>query len=283
MTLPEDTSAPAKPQILFSLDLEDHTGAYAPTGRYIDNTRRLMDRCEEASVRGTVFVVGRVAETAPALVRDIAARGHEIACHSWAHVALDKLTPEAFRADTVRAKQCLEDVTGHTVSGYRAPVFSVTQATLWAVPILAEAGFTYSSSIMPAPNPLYGMPGAPHHPFRWKNGLVEFPCPVHTVGSLSLPYLGGIYLRYLPMPLVRRWAEKTRGTSLWTYCHPYDFDADEPFCRIAGANLLTSALLWMNRRQTWARVRELTAGTTLTLGQIANTVQDLESWTDFPS
>ncbi|MBX3275025.1 MAG: polysaccharide deacetylase family protein [Sandaracinaceae bacterium] len=262
----------------FTLDLEDHTGAYAPRGRHIDVARRILDWCDAQDIRGTVFVVGRLAASAPELVRELAARGHEVACHSWSHEPLGQLGPEGFRADTLRAKALLEDVAQHRVVGYRAPIFSLTRATPWAPDVLREAGFEYSSSVMPAPNPLHGFPEAPAHPFRWPSGLVELPCPVRRIGPLTVPYLGGVYLRYLPLRLVERWASRADGTVLWTYCHPYDFDADEPYTRIAGASTPTSVLLWLNRRGTWGRVGALAAGSRVTMAEVASRMQDLTTW-----
>ena len=195
----------------FTLDLEDHTGAYARRGRHLDVAWRILDWCDAQDIRGTVFVVGRLAASAPDLVREVAARGHEVACHSWSHEALDRLGAEAFRADTLRAKGVLEDIVQRRVVGYRAPVFSLTRATSWAPAILREAEFEYSSSVMPARNPLHGFPEAPDRPFRWPSGLVELPCPVRRLGPLSVPYLGGIYLRYLPLRVVESRAPRARG------------------------------------------------------------------------
>ena len=155
----------------------------------------------------------------------------------------------------------LQELTGKAVSGYRAPVFSLTKQTAWATEIIQESGFGYSSSVLPAYNPLYGYPGTPCHPFRWPNGLIELPVPLHNLFGFSLPYLGGVYLRYLPSNISLRWARLNAMNSLqWIYCHPYDFDPDEPFNRIKGANLITSILLWLNRRNTLVKVEKLMAG-----------------------
>jgi hypothetical protein len=114
---------------------------------------------------------------------------------------------------------------------------------------------------MPAANPLYGFPTAPRHPFVWPNGLIELPCPVAELGPLTLPYLGGIYLRYLPAVVVERLLDSNSGSPcLWTYTHPYDFDAAEPYARIPGTTFATSALLWMKRGGTDHKVRRILNG-----------------------
>lgn len=237
--------------VIFTLDLEDHLALYGATSRYPDVSRKILRTMAERNVKGTVFVVGKIAETEPKLLREIAALGHEIACHSLDHVPLDKQTPAVFYRNTQRAKLLLEDCIGKPVTGFRAPVFSMTESTTWAVEILSDLGFSYSSSVMPVSNPLYGFPGAPSTPFLWDTGLVELPCPVGKIGPLTLPYLGGFYLRYLPQFIIRHCANKSSANScLWTYCHPYDFDHEESFSRIVGAPLWTSILLWLNRRNT---------------------------------
>src|SRR5882724_8597685 len=143
-------------RVVFTLDLEDHRAEYSAESRYPENTRRVLDFLDSLGVRGTVFVVGRLAEASPELVRDVAARGHEIACHSWKHTPLDRDTPRTFQEETRRAKDILEQLSGKAVEGYRAPIFSLIERTRWAIDVLLELGFTYSSSVMPAPNPLYG-------------------------------------------------------------------------------------------------------------------------------
>ncbi|MCG8543290.1 MAG: polysaccharide deacetylase family protein [Alphaproteobacteria bacterium] len=250
------------PRLTFTLDLEDHRPDARYPKRFPEVTRAILATIEDCGVRGTVFVVGTLAEQEPDLVRDIAAAGHEIALHSYDHRPLPEQTPEIFRAETMRGKECLEALIGAPVVGYRAPVFSLTDATLWAPQILKELGFDYSSSVLPARNPLFGFPAAPAHPFAWPNGLLELPAPVATLGLMTVPFLGGIYLRYLPLPLIERMIRAApEEASLWTYCHPYDFDPDEPLFRMKGANWPTSMLLWFNRRGTLRKFQRLFGGT----------------------
>jgi len=251
------SAAPHAP-LVFTLDLEDHRASAAQPLRYPDVTRRVLDFLAARAVRGTLFVEGRVARARPGLVRDAAAAGHEIACHSLDHTPLTQQSPAQFRGATARCKALLEDVCGRTVIGYRAPVFSLTARTAWAPRVLRELGFAYSSSVLPARNPLHGWPGAPRHPFRWPCGLIELPVPVVRIGPLSLPFLGGIYLRYLPVALsLRLLRSGARGPAPWIYCHPYDFDPHEPWGRIRDASWATSALLWVNRRRTFAKLEAL--------------------------
>lgn len=241
--------------VLFTLDLEDHLGRYDSTSRYPHVTRRVLETLAERNIKGTVFTVARIAEKEPALLREIAALGHEIACHSLDHVPLDKQSPGELRESTARAKRMLEDCVGKEVTGFRAPIFSLVERTAWFVEDLRHLGFTYSSSVMPTRTPLYGFPNTPQEPFKWPNGLVELPCPVGKLAGATLPYLGGFYLRYVPQTLINRLLRQASDTScLWTYCHPYDFDADEPYARISGAALWTSVLLWFNRRNTMRKI-----------------------------
>ena len=141
-------------------------------------TREVLDFLDAREVRGTFFVVGETAEAHPELVREVAARGHEVGLHGWRHQPLTELTADAFRADAQRGKDLLEELTGAPVLGFRAPTFSLVPESRWAVDVLADTGFTYSSSVLPARSPLFGDPTLPTTPFRWPNGLVELPCPV---------------------------------------------------------------------------------------------------------
>jgi peptidoglycan-N-acetylglucosamine deacetylase len=249
--------------VTFTLDLEDHrpAGAVAGTERYPALTRRVLDFLDARSVRGTFFVVGEIAEEAPALVREVAARGHEVGLHGWRHVPLTELTPDQLRVDVDRGRAALEAAAGSPVRGFRAPMFSLVPGSRWAVDVLGDAGFAYSSSVLPARSPLFGDPSLPLAPFRWPNGLVELPCPVVRVRAFGIPYLGGVYLRALPGPVsaaVRR--GPGRHQFLWTYCHPYDFDPDEPYWVVPEAGKVGSRLLWYNRRRSFHKVDALLRG-----------------------
>ena len=248
-------------RLTFTYDLEDNRTSAHQEKRYAKITNEVLDLLGKNEIRGTFFVVGELAKADPGLIREISDRGHEIACHSFDHTPVIQQTREQFMSDTLQAKSILEDITGRDVVGYRAPIFSLTRDALWAVDCLTELGFTYSSSVLPAKSPLYGFPEAPKQPFHWPNGLLEIPAPVARLGPLILPYLGGIYLRYLPGAYVRSAIAKSHAEqSLWIYCHPYDFDAAEPFFKMKGTSLPVSLLLWFNRKRTFRKLESLTSG-----------------------
>lgn len=122
------------------------------------NTQRLLELFAEQGVQGTFFVLGCVAERCPGLVRAIVERGHEVACHGYSHQLIYGQTPAVFRAETIRAKACLEDKAQRPVLGYRAAGYSITRRSLWALDVLAELGFTCDSSIFPIRHDRYGIP-----------------------------------------------------------------------------------------------------------------------------
>jgi len=202
--------------------------------RVADNTRRVLELFAELGATATFFILGYVAERVPKLVRDVLAAGHEVGCHSSRHRRLHFLTPQQFRADTRRALAALQDAGGKQVLGYRAPTFSLVKRTQWAVPILAEEGFLYDSSVYPVIHDNYGMPEAPRHVFRWQfDGGSLFEIPPLTVSLLgrNLPVGGGGYLRNLPM-WYTRWALRRIRTRerrpVLVYLHPWELDPSQP-------------------------------------------------------
>ena len=250
-----------RPDITFTFDLEDHRAPGSTDVRYPRLTRRVLELLDGLSVRGTFFVTGEVAEQAPELVRDIAGAGHELGFHGWYHDPLPDISPVRFRDEAKRGKELLEELGGSPVLGFRAPVFSLIPSSRWAVDVLADEGYAYSSSVLPARNPLFGDPSLPTRAFRWPNGLIELPCPVARVGSIGLPYLGGVYLRALPRAVSAAATRVWGGAqTLWVYCHPYDFDADEPFWVAPEVGRAGSRLLWYNRRHALAKVEALLRG-----------------------
>jgi polysaccharide deacetylase family protein (PEP-CTERM system associated) len=244
--------------ITITFDLEDNRRSVEQEARFVPMTERFLAFADEHAVTATVFVVGELARSHPGLVRQIAARGHEIALHGLRHIPLGAIGAGRLTEELRTGRALLEDVAQVPVTGFRAPIFSLTPRTSWAIDEIAECGFTYSSSVLPAANPLHGWPGAPHRPFRWDNGLIELPCPVAGVGRALVPFLGGIYLRYVPEPLARRLLDRLDDDVLvWSYTHPYDLDPDEPFFVMPHAGWLTSRILHTRRGATLRRLARL--------------------------
>jgi len=258
-------------KISFTVDLEDPSERYAPQGRYVAMTRRLLALCDELDCRATFFTVGLLARAAPDLVKAIAAQGHEIAYHSHAHVSLTRQDLQSFRAETSADKDFIEQLIGKPVLGFRAPRFSLTPQSVWATAVLADMGFRYSSSVMPTGLSRFGFAATPRTPFLWPSGLLELPLPVAACGPLAIPYLGGIYLYAMPALLTRRWLNAAPPESLlWTYTHPYDFDVTERFAPMPHTPLWVSLVLWLARRRAEPQLRRvLTGRAATTLGERA--------------
>lgn len=202
--------------------------------RVCANTERLLEIFDEADIRSTFFVLGWVAERHPRLVAHIAARGHEIASHGYAHRLVYDQTPAAFRDDVRRAKHLLEDAGGVPVHGYRAPSYSITPRSLWALDVLIEEGYTYDASIFPIRHDRYGIPVSPREPFfieRGDGGLMEVPGSTVRLGPLNLPVAGGGYFRILPYEWTRRGItrlNRVEGRAAVFYLHPWEIDPGQP-------------------------------------------------------
>lgn len=241
-------------------DIVDRAAWPTYPSRVEANTRRLLDLFDAYSVKGTFFTLGWVAGRFPALVREIAARGHELACHSYWHRLIYKLTPEEFRADTRQAKDAIEQAVGVGIFGYRAPSYSVTRASLWALDVLAEAGFTYDSSIFPIRHDTYGIPDAPRHPFHLETrsgSLDEFPISTFRFAAgPNLPVGGGGYLRMLPFLYTRFGFSRVRAENvpLVTYIHPWEIDPEQPRLKARGKSKLRH---YTNLAKTYSRLSAL--------------------------
>jgi polysaccharide deacetylase family protein (PEP-CTERM system associated) len=229
-----------------TVDLEDyfHVTAFerrvarrswdAFPSRVVPNTQRLLDLFESHRVHGTFFVLGWIAERFPQLIRAIAESGHEIACHSYWHRLVYQMTPTEFRDDLRQARHVIEDAIGDRLLAYRAPSWSITRSSLWALDILAEEGFTYDSSIFPIYHDRYGIPDAHPYPHALSNGaapLVEFPGSVVRLWKLNIPVSGGGYFRLYPVSwtarLLRRINERS-GQPFMFYIHPWELDPSQP-------------------------------------------------------
>jgi polysaccharide deacetylase family protein (PEP-CTERM system associated) len=256
-----------------TFDLEDSRRSSAQEERFVAMSDRFLQFAADRHITATVFVVGEIARSHPALVRRVAAAGHEVALHGLRHVPLGVVGRGKLRAELHEGRMLLEDAAQAPVTGFRAPIFSLTPATAWAVEDIRDAGFRYSSSVLPAVSPLHGWPGAPRTPFRWHNSVLELPCPVAGVGRLCVPYLGGIYMRYVPTRVAAlALARQPAGAVAWTYCHPYDLDPDEPFGLLPASGWLTSRLVHTRRGATLRRLDALLAaagGAGPTLAQVS--------------
>lgn len=204
-----------------------------PTDRVVTLTRRILSLLEKHESKATFFVLGDVAKHYPDLVKEMADAGHEIGVHSHAHYQLFKLTPDTARADTIEAKAVIENVIGKRVVGYRAPAFSVTPKTSWSLPMLAELGFEYDSSIMPIKARRYGWPNFPQDitevTLEPGKSILEFPMSVATFCIKKIPCCGGGPLRYFPFWLSKRFFSEVKASRpVNVYVHPYEIDT-EPY------------------------------------------------------
>jgi polysaccharide deacetylase family protein (PEP-CTERM system associated) len=228
-----------------SVDVEEHFQVQALSrqvrrdewekrpSRVEKSTNRVLDLFAQNEVKGTFFVLGWIAERHPRLVRRIVDEGHELASHGFEHARVDAQTPEQFRTDIRRTKVVLEDIGAVPIHGYRAATFSIGSRNLWAFDVLAEEGYTYSSSINPIRHDLYGMASAPRIAFypTGTEKFVEYPISTVRVADRNWPCGGGGFFRLLPYP-VSRWAitRVNRCEEIPTifYFHPWELDAEQP-------------------------------------------------------
>lgn len=246
-----------------TIDVEDYYQIEAAHGRipreewgqwpsHVEaNTDLLLELFAEEDVRATFFFLGSVAEQFPDLVRRTADAGHEIGSHGWSHHRIHRLTPKALFKELRDSRQLLEDLSGQAVLGFRAPTWSITHETAWAIETLMDAGYFYDASVFPVTHPNYGVPEAPAEPYmigcgtgqddlnvggdsnvgggesRW---MVELPPLTWRVGERNLPVAGGGYFRLLPMPVMHRGIEQAaaEGRPAILYFHPWEFDRQLP-------------------------------------------------------
>jgi polysaccharide deacetylase family protein (PEP-CTERM system associated) len=202
--------------------------------RVVMNTHRLLDLFNAHDVRATFFVLGWVADRFPALVRDIAACGHELASHGQHHQLVYMLTPAQFREDVHRAKSTIEQTAGVPVRGYRAPSFSIVKQSLWALDVLIEEGHTYDASIFPIRHDRYGIPDAPRAPHtiqRASGSILEFPSSTIRVGDANYPIAGGGYFRLFPYAATQWGITRVNINDrepVMLYIHPWEVDPEQP-------------------------------------------------------
>ncbi len=202
------------------------------SSRVVENTTRLLDVLAQHGVLATCFILGWVAERHPSLVKAIAAAGHEVASHGYWHRLVYSQTPDEFREDLRRARQVIEDASGMKVRGYRAPSFSITDRSLWALDVLADEGYDYDASVFPIRHDRYGLPDAPRHMFRvGAEGVIEAPGSAVRIGGTNLPVAGGGYFRLLPYAWTRWGISRLNRVDQLPaifYLHPWEIDPKQP-------------------------------------------------------
>jgi polysaccharide deacetylase family protein (PEP-CTERM system associated) len=283
-----DEANPAR-SIALTVDLEEHfqvSGfeSVIPRERWQSfgsrlewNTMRLLDTLASHGALATFFVLAWNADRHPTVIKRIHAAGHEIACHSYAHQLVYNQTPEEFRKDTRRAKNVLENLIGERVIGYRAPSFSITRKSLWALDILSAEGFEYDSSVFPILRDRYGLPGAPRFPYRFaptnglrvantstarprSNTILEIPPSTIRILGLNLPLGGGGYLRLFPESIFRAALQRVttvEGRIAVLYIHPWELDPHQP--RVLTGSWLSRFRQYVNLHKTEDRLHRLLA------------------------
>ena len=226
--------------------------------RIVRSGRRTLELLANAGVRGTFFVLGAVAERHPDLVREIASAGHEIATHGWSHALIYRMEPDTFRAELARSIRLLEELGGQPIVGHRAPFFSITKQSLWALEILGEQGIRYDSSIYPVLNYRYGIEDSPQWPYSFlgRHPVSEFPITTWRLFGRNLPIAGGAYFRIYPYALTRAGfqAVNAQERAAVFYLHPWELDPDHPRIPVPRRIALTH---YANLKSTEGRLRRL--------------------------
>jgi polysaccharide deacetylase family protein (PEP-CTERM system associated) len=227
--------------------------------RVNNTTENILSILEYHKVKATFFIVGWVAEKHPELVREISRKGHEIGCHSYKHQRIQTLTKEAFKEDTKRSKEILENISGKEVIGYRAPTYSITGNTLWSLEILVELGFKYDSSIFPIYHDRYGIPDAPRFPYKHRGlDLKEYPLSTVLFWGRKVPIAGGGYFRLFPYWFTRmalKHINNKEKQKFVFYIHPWEIDPDQP--RMNNISLLSRFRHYNNLQKAKKRFQNL--------------------------
>jgi len=268
------TVSDAAPLNAMSVDVEDYFQVSAMEAmvdrsdwesypsRVARNVEAILDLFERHHVHATFFILGWVADRHPALLRRIAAAGHEVASHGMAHYRISSQSPEQFREDVRRAKAVIEDAAGAAVRGYRAASFSLDATTPWAHAILHEEGYSYSSSIYPIRHDHYGMPEAPRGAFAPLDGASFWEIPISTVeiAGRRIPCGGGGYFRLLPYRISERALRRVNtvdGMPGVFYFHPWEIDPEQP--RVPGLSRRTRFRHYTNLARMQARLERVLA------------------------
>jgi polysaccharide deacetylase family protein (PEP-CTERM system associated) len=221
------------------------------------NTMRLAELFGKHRVEVTFFVLGWVADRYPDLIRELEHRGHEVATHGYSHRLITEMTPQEFEDDLTRALEVTSRCVSEPILGFRAPSFSVTNKTMWAIERMRRLGIRYDSSVFPIGfHPDYGIGDAPLEAHSYPNGLLEIPMSCAELGGRRIPCSGGAYFRILPYALTRRLIERCnrQGRPVIFYLHPWEIDPEQPRMKLSWQK---SFRHYFNLGETWARLDTL--------------------------
>ncbi len=225
------------------------------------NIDRILLLLDDKQIKATFFTLGWVAKRYPSMIKRMLENGHEIASHGWSHYRVTDQQPSEFKEDITQSKALLEDISGQSVLGYRAPSFSINHKNLWALEFLQEAGYQYSSSIYPVQHDHYGMPDAPRFGFYPPEGkgLLELPVTTTRLFGHNVPAGGGGYFRLWPYSVSRWFLNRVNQVDTQPaifYFHPWEIDYEQP--RQEGINLKTRFRHYLNLQRMEGRLRLLT-------------------------
>jgi polysaccharide deacetylase family protein (PEP-CTERM system associated) len=279
-----------RPRHVLSFDVEEHFQVAAfwtvarrrewdqLTSRVERNTRKIADLLSEHSTKATFFVLGWVAERHPGLVKDLAQQGHEVASHGYGHELVHTQTATQFREDVRRSKQILEDLIGRPVVGYRAPSFSITSQTEWAIPVLVEEGYRYDSSIYNRFRSTQGNTvtrAGPYQLATQAGTIWEVSPSTMNACGLQLPVAGGGYFRLFPYAASKMFLRnlEKQGSQLVIYLHPWELDPEQP--RMDGP-VLSKVRHYLNLGKTEQRLRWLLRDFSFApINEIIRPIQDI--------
>lgn len=220
----------------------------------------ILSLLHDHNVQATFFTLGWIAERYPAMLRRIADNGHELASHGYHHFRVNEQTADEFREDVGSSKTLLEDIVGQKIKGYRAPSFSIGAKNIWALDVLHDEGYEYSSSIYPIRHDHYGMPEAPRFGFRpsGTDGIIEIPATTASLFGRNIPAAGGGYFRLMPYQFSRwlmRRVNAMDGESCIFYFHPWELDPGQP--RQLGIGVKTRFRHYINLSKMEAKISSL--------------------------
>jgi polysaccharide deacetylase family protein (PEP-CTERM system associated) len=226
-------------------------------GRVSRNVARILEVLADVRVTATFFVLGWVAERFPAVVREIVSAGHEIGAHGYGHRLIHTQSSDEFREDVVACLEHLARAGAPSVVGYRAPSYSITRTTLWALDVLSDLGFHYDSSVYPVRfHHRYGISDARREPHLIRPTLAEFPLPAIHLAGISVPVATGAYFRLFPYQATRAAIQhlNRNGVPVTVNLHPWELDPDQPYVRLPWA---LGFRHYTNLQKTEARLRQL--------------------------